>query len=382
MQVLTTAACLVWIATWPRPALADRLAVLEFAGTEGVVTTDELAYLSDRVRGAALKTIDGEQWEVITRENMVVLLEMNTDDLATCVGECEVETGRLIGAHRVISGSLVRLGSTLRLTLKSFDTDTGRMLGFEEVRAPTLESLADGVPSAITALFGQPRAPGSTPGIGQVEVSTGSDTDLLAAARELERLRAEREAREERERELEEQLAAERQRVRTEAEEALRSEARSEWAALASLRQGGGPEAEQIVEMYVAKYSDATVTVDGESHPVTIAQLTEARDWLDGRATSSAEGRGKFIPKETPLERLEKFVQEHQIDMVTADSVRSLVKASAGLRSDLATALTEQQLTREGYAWELERERSRFSAAIRTLLGVDGAIVESYIFPR
>ena len=137
-----------------------------------------------------------------------------------------------------------------------------------------------------------PSPPVPDPVVGHVETNTG-DTDLLAAARELERLRQEREAREAREKELEERLAAERRRAREEAEDALRSDARSEWLALASLRDAGGPEAVQIVELYVGKYGDASVTVDGRSYEVQIAQVSEAREWLErnaGKAVRAVTG--------------------------------------------------------------------------------------------
>jgi len=149
--------------------------------------------------------------------------------------------------------------------------------------------------AAMVLAGGGGPAPVPDPVVGHVETSTGSDTDLLAAARELERLKAEREAREARERELEERLAAERRRAREEAEDALLADARSEWVALASLRDGGGPEAVQIVELYVDKYGDATVTVDGESYPVQIAQVSEAREWLErnaGKAVRAVCGGG------------------------------------------------------------------------------------------
>ncbi len=122
--------------------------------------------------------------------------------------------------------------------------------------------------------------PPPDPVVGHVETSTG-DTDLVAAARELERLRQERDAREARAQELEERLAKERQRMREEAEEALREEASSEWLALASLRDEGGPEAVKIVEMYLDKYSEATVFVDGHSHSVELPCVSQALAWLD-----------------------------------------------------------------------------------------------------
>lgn len=111
-------------------------------------------------------------------------------------------------------------------------------------------------------------------------VSTGSGVDLAAAAAEAERLRSEREALEEREREIQRQLAEDRERRRDEAESDLHESARSEWLALAPLMESPSPESADVVELYVQKYVDASVTVDGETTPVEVAYVDEARDWL------------------------------------------------------------------------------------------------------
>jgi len=111
-------------------------------------------------------------------------------------------------------------------------------------------------------------------------VSTGSGVDLAAAAAEAERLRSEREVLEEREREIQRQLAEDRERRREEAESDLLGSARSEWLALAPLMESPSPESADVLELYVQKYGDASVTVDGETTPVEVAYVDDARDWL------------------------------------------------------------------------------------------------------
>lgn len=131
-----------------------RLAVLEFTSSVDTVSDIELAYLADKIRGAALRTLNPTEWTIMTRENMLVMIESNAEDLASCLGECEVETGQLIGAHRVVSGTLVTVGARLVLTLKVFDTNSGRMVGFDEVSGTDFEGLSTGLPVACTRLFG------------------------------------------------------------------------------------------------------------------------------------------------------------------------------------------------------------------------------------
>jgi len=57
-----------------------------------------------------------------------VLLKATGKDLAQCEGECEVETGRKIGADLVISGEMLRVGSSLKMSLKLHETHQGRLL--------------------------------------------------------------------------------------------------------------------------------------------------------------------------------------------------------------------------------------------------------------
>lgn len=78
-------------------------------------------------------------------------------------------------------------------------------------------------------------------------VSAGGDVDLTARAREVQ----------------------------------LRSQAEQEWVALADMREVGSPEAAEIVELFIEKYGEASVTVDGEVVPVELVYVDEAREWLN-----------------------------------------------------------------------------------------------------
>jgi formylglycine-generating enzyme required for sulfatase activity len=206
--------------------------------------------------------------------------------LGALQGWGDLDGDRAVTAQEAVDyarGALVELVRDRRQTPELSGERVDVVLSRGRERGPDLTEFVLSAPEA---------APVPDPVVGHVETSTGG-TDLVAAARELERLRADRESREAREKELEERLAAERRRAREEAEDTLRSDARSEWVALASLRDGGGPEAVEIVEMYTAKYGDATVTVDGSSYRVEIAQVSEAREWLErnaGRAVRAVTG--------------------------------------------------------------------------------------------
>ena len=62
------------------------------------------AYFSDMVRTTTLELAPSLQ--VMTRENVLVMLESAGKSLAECEGECEVDTGRRLGADLVISGEI------------------------------------------------------------------------------------------------------------------------------------------------------------------------------------------------------------------------------------------------------------------------------------
>src|SRR5438874_9748793 len=67
-------------------------------------------YFANQVRAAVKKT--APQARVMTRENVIVLLQSQGKSLSDCEGECEVDTGRNLGADMVVSGDLIKIGGT------------------------------------------------------------------------------------------------------------------------------------------------------------------------------------------------------------------------------------------------------------------------------
>ena len=101
-------------------AQAQVIAVLEFRDEVPPAERINTAYLADQVRAAAKEILPS--MKVITRENMLVLLQASGKDLANCEGECEVDTGRRIGADVVVSGELLKFGTQYKLNMKLHDT--------------------------------------------------------------------------------------------------------------------------------------------------------------------------------------------------------------------------------------------------------------------
>ena len=110
----------------------------------------DASYLADHIRQEVLDEKLGLQ--VMTRENMLVLLQSQGKTLAECEGECEVDTGRRLGADYVISGEVLRVGSQLKLSLKLHDTHNGTLLGAASASGREVESLDGGLPDAVRRL--------------------------------------------------------------------------------------------------------------------------------------------------------------------------------------------------------------------------------------
>ena len=109
-----------------------RLAVLEFKGES--IKGDVLDTFADAVRGGAVEALAGRRVQVMTRENMLVLLkDMGKKDCSE--GDCEVETARNIGADFVVSGSVVRIDAAFVVTLKLHETKGGSLLATDQIEA-------------------------------------------------------------------------------------------------------------------------------------------------------------------------------------------------------------------------------------------------------
>ena len=122
------------------PRLPDgaRLAVLDLHRSGGF-TVEDARYLADVVRAAALKS--APRLSVMTRENLLVLLAASGKELADCEGECEVDTGRRIGADAVVSGEVLKFGARYKLSLRLHETRDGRLLAAGVASGTTLEEL-------------------------------------------------------------------------------------------------------------------------------------------------------------------------------------------------------------------------------------------------
>ena len=120
----------LFIAYLNTAAASQMVAVLEFQGVG--VDNAVLLKLSDSARVAARNALATNEYDLMTRENMVQILRDNEIDPSCIEGECEVETGRNIGADMIIAGDVLVLEGQYLLTLKLYATGEGKLLSAKE----------------------------------------------------------------------------------------------------------------------------------------------------------------------------------------------------------------------------------------------------------
>ncbi|MFN3197531.1 MAG: PEGA domain-containing protein [Bradymonadia bacterium] len=150
---LITLPALVFAQTKPSaqaPKVRQRLAVLELTDTTGQQSAAAV-WLGETIRTRAARRM-GDHWLLITRENILAMLPPGVD-LASCEGDCEVETGRNIGAHALLTGTLSSVEGRWRINLHLYDTDSGALLKSHLVRADGLGALERPLQSAVDDLL-------------------------------------------------------------------------------------------------------------------------------------------------------------------------------------------------------------------------------------
>ena len=150
----------------PRPATprapklrGKHLVVLEFQSRD--LDADTLMAFADETRGGALEGLKGQGVEIMSRDNLAVILR-RMGDQECGEGDCEVETARNVGADYVISGRVVKIEGSLVVTLKLHETKLGSLLGSETVEGPSkvavLRDLHGHGQRLVTSAFGLDRA--------------------------------------------------------------------------------------------------------------------------------------------------------------------------------------------------------------------------------
>ena len=166
------------LAQSPASGSKPRIAVLNVISADRVFTDAELDVLTEDLRQETSDAL--HVWfDLITRENLDVLLRESGTDLDKCFkeGQCEVDVGRNIHADVVISSQATRAGRNIVLRVSAHQTKTGAVIkkasaegkDIDELRAQTrgvvrkvLTEVANVVPHGAGPAF-QGQAIGSRP---------------------------------------------------------------------------------------------------------------------------------------------------------------------------------------------------------------------------
>ena len=179
------------------PAAQEFLAVLEIDAPGVKLTGEQLDAITDWVRGAARRALP--QMTIMTRENVVTLLDANERTIEECVVDCEMEIGRLLGADYIVTGAVTQFDDLLILTLGLHATASGAFLGSARGRSESLRELVDVVDQVGAELFAplmvsrptERRAPLPVPGTGVRELSPIEERPVGPGVRETSPIAAE-----------------------------------------------------------------------------------------------------------------------------------------------------------------------------------------------
>jgi hypothetical protein len=130
---------------------SGKLAVLDFKSYANDFKPEDVRYFTDLVRGATLRA--SPDLQVMTRENLLVLLQATGKDLGQCEGECEVDTGRRIGADAVVSGEVLKVGTRYKMSLRLHETQNGRLLSTAIASGKTVDELDENLQKAAEDLL-------------------------------------------------------------------------------------------------------------------------------------------------------------------------------------------------------------------------------------
>ena len=152
MKLFLTLLSALWLCTPLVASAVEPVAVLELS-SQSKLPPATLDLLTDAIRSAALDVLPSATYTVMTRDNMLVMLEDMGLSTECVQGNCEVETGRNIGAKLVVAGSVTDVEGTHIVSIKLYDCASGSLLAAEESRGQGQLALLDTVKKSSRTLF-------------------------------------------------------------------------------------------------------------------------------------------------------------------------------------------------------------------------------------
>jgi len=136
----------------PIASTQKRVAVLDLRN-EAKLPDSDVAYLGEVIRTGARKALPLQLFILMTKENIQQLLPPERRDLRNCEGQCEVETGRLLSADYLVTGSVVRFGGELRITVRLYEIASGNLLDSKKASGNSVLEFEGPVEAIAQTLF-------------------------------------------------------------------------------------------------------------------------------------------------------------------------------------------------------------------------------------
>ena len=112
----------------PSVSLAKFVAVLETISEKDLLTLQERQYLTDVLRGQAVRELPAEQnWTIMTRENINVMLPPGKS-IEDCEGSCLAETGKNIAADFVAQARITKFGNSLAISAELYEISNSKLV--------------------------------------------------------------------------------------------------------------------------------------------------------------------------------------------------------------------------------------------------------------
>lgn len=127
------------------------IGVLNLQVAGGSLKVDEAMGLTDVIRARLTRAL-GAGAKMLSREKVNEILQKSGKSGEQCTGECEVETGRVIGAEFVVTGHVASAGGRILLVVEIKRTRDGASVVAEDVTVKTAQQLVDDAPALVEKL--------------------------------------------------------------------------------------------------------------------------------------------------------------------------------------------------------------------------------------
>ena len=127
----------------PKPIIPpQRIAILPLKNkSQQKIPIASINYLTDQTR-ILMTHLPHRLFSIMTQENFDVMLDPEEGGLEECIGTCEVEIGRMLNAHWMITGELIDIDHTLNITLKVHHTQSGQFMAGTSFQARNFNELS------------------------------------------------------------------------------------------------------------------------------------------------------------------------------------------------------------------------------------------------